>query len=116
MMGITGIIFVGVHEYCTVWHPDSTVECIPLGYQWHDGSLGVDKPSPEIYEPQQSLLDSILHHFRPYRYARHFAIICARWGSVSELIGRECSQNTRLFNDIYRMGLFLEAALVGWSS
>ena len=41
---------VGIYEYSTVWHPDSATECISLGHQRNDGSMGVTETSPEIHE------------------------------------------------------------------
>jgi len=56
-------VLVGVHKYSAVWHLDSATECVSVGDQRYDGSLGVREPSTEIHEPQQYLPDSVLHQF-----------------------------------------------------
>lgn len=45
------IVIVGVYKHSTLRHSNRSTECISLGYQWNDGSLGVTEPSPEIHEP-----------------------------------------------------------------
>ena len=45
------VVIVGVHEHCSFRYLDSATECLPLGHQWNDGSLGVSEPSSEIHEP-----------------------------------------------------------------
>jgi len=49
---ITAVLIVGIYKYSTIWHSDSAVERISLGYQWNDGSLGISKPSTEIHDSQ----------------------------------------------------------------
>ena len=52
--------FSGVYQHGTIQHSAHSLECLPLGAERLDGSLGVHQTSAEVYGARRVGLEAIL--------------------------------------------------------